>query len=96
MNKLNDKITIFDLESYKESIRKKMEEDIRYEIEYDVYYGVFSNMPVNVLCEQFIRIYKGTGVDYSTIDEKGFCLMHAIVSKTCDYIRDCKLDWLSD
>lgn len=88
MDKLNEKTVIFDLESYKKSIREELEHDMRTEIEFDVYYGLFSNMPINVLCEQFIRKYKGTNFDFSVLDEKGFCLMYAIVMKTCEYLRD--------
>lgn len=100
MNKLNEKTVIFDLESYKDSVRqeiqKELERNIRDEIEMDVYYSLFSNMPINVLCEQFIRKYKGTDVDFSSVDEKGFCLMYAIVVKTCEYLRDEHVNFMGD
>lgn len=96
MDKLNDKVVIFDVEEYKKSIRKELEENVRYDIEFDVYYGLFRGMPVNMLCEQFIRLYKGSDFDFRSIDEKGFCLMYAIVMKTCEYLRDCKIDLMSE
>lgn len=100
MDKLNEKTVIFDLESYKESIRqeirKELEENIRDEIEMDVYYGLFRDMPINVLCEQFLRVYNGTDVDFSSLDEKGFCLMYAIVIKTCEYLRDEHVNFIGD
>lgn len=96
MNKLNDKIVIFDLDAYKDSIRLDLKESIREELEYEVYYDLFTNMPINLLCEQFIRLYKGTDIGFDSIDEKGFCLMYSIVMKTCEYLRDGRVDLMTD
>lgn len=85
---MSDKVVSFDMDALRSSIYSEIKEDIEREVYFDVYYGVFRDMPINVLCEQFMRMYKGTDVDYDSINEKGFCLMYSIVLKTCEYLRD--------
>lgn len=95
MDKLDDKTTIFDLETFKKSVRKEIENDIREEVEFNVYYDLFLNMPVSVLCEQFVSYYKPTSFSFDSLDEVGFCLMYAIVDKTCKYLLSGRSDWFS-
>lgn len=84
---MNDKVVTIDLDALRASIYAEIEDRIKTDVYYDVYYGFFSDLPLYVLVEQFLKIYSEEMMSCEKLTEKGYALLIAMAIKVTKFVH---------